>query len=220
LKSPDISLIIGHLKTLGLRSKMKRLVIYASISCLVFLAAGGCVVNSVNQPSFVEDGLSFHADVNTSVTDSYDVDPLYTLIAIMLPEQFTDLGGSWDAGPHGYGNLVDVSAQLADDVENEYDAQHPLPGGYKWVVYRTDDSFDPDGGLGDYIIDYALSFVAHNSRTGEDYTMSYATGVVDTITGGSDMGYESDQSWDNPIVVGYTGINADSLGGLKVRFRR
>jgi hypothetical protein len=198
---------------------MKRFAICIGLCCLSALVLSGCVVNSVNQPSFAGDGMSFQVDVNTSVTDVYDVDPIYMLIAIMLPEQFTDLGGSWDGGAHGVGNLVDVSAQLADDVENEYSGQHPLPGGYKWVVYRTDDSFDPEGGLGDYIIDYALSFVAHNSRTGEDYTMSYATGVMDTITGGIEMGYESDQSWDNPITVGYAGINASSLGGVKVRFR-
>lgn len=197
----------------------RRVWISLAVAAIFFMV--GCVVENVVQPATVLDGNTFNVDVTTSCNDSYDYPPLYMLIAIMLPDQFTNLGGSWDAGAQGNGALVNVTAKYGDDMDSEwYGSSHPLPAGYKWVVYRTDDSFNPTGGGGDYIVNYDLNFVAHGARTGDDFTMSYASGWCYTTMGDDEesMGLEEDQSWDNPIRVTYSAVDEASLGSIKVRF--
>jgi hypothetical protein len=197
--------------------RIRSLAILAVTALAAYLLAG-CVIIDMNHPTIAGDGETFDVTFSTEVEDLTDYPPIYFIIGVMMPDNFDWVAGTWDLVGGGNGNMVETDeATTGIDLATTYDT-HPVPAGYSWYQFRTDGTIDPTGGGGTYVTDYLFRFRAHLARTGEDYTMSYASGFVYADYSAYAMGAEEDQSWDNPITVGYAGIDTVSVGEIKVNF--
>jgi hypothetical protein len=197
--------------------RIRSLAILAATVLAAYLL-GGCVITDMNHPTIAGDGATFDVTFSTEMEDVGDYPNIYFLIGVMMPDNFDWVTATWDLVGDGNGNMVETDeATTGIDLETTYDT-HAVPAGYSWRQFRTDGTFDPTGGGGTYVTDYLFRFRAHLARTGEDYTMSYASGFVYADYTAYAMGAEEDQSWDNPITVGTAGVGTASVGEIKVNF--
>lgn len=200
---------------------MRNVLLTVTISVIVIAILGsvGCRVLNVLQPGTVADGVQFSVTVETQIDNTGDFAPGYGMLAIMLPSNWTVDGGTYDAPPpFPDGTIANYPAGVAMAVAT-YDSTHPVPGGYKWVVMRTSGTGDLDGGGGSYDVDFFVNITPHAARTGTDYWISYAVGGVEQADPATYyFGLESEQSWENPIVLGTAGLDTVSVGEIKVKF--
>jgi hypothetical protein len=198
------------------------LTVTISVIALAILGSVGCRILGHNQPTYVDDGEQFTVMVETEIDNIGDYDPGYGCIAIMLPDSFSVDGGTYDApDPFSDGTLVDTGDLGRGMAHTFYDATHPCPTDYEWQVWRTSNTYDPDGGGGAYAVDFYVDITAGLSgRTDhESFTISYAVGGYEQ--GDTDVQYfgdESEMSWDNPIHIGGVAVENVSFGEIKVDF--
>jgi hypothetical protein len=202
---------------------MRNTLIMVAICVITVAIIGsvGCRVLGHNQPTQVDDGVQFTVTVEAQIDNIGDYDPGYGCLAIMLPNSFTVDGGTYDApDPFSDGTLVDTGDLGRGMAHTWYDATHPTPAGYEWQVWRTSNTYDPDGGGGAYDVDFIVNITPGLTRTGyESFTISYAVGGYEQgDTNVNYFGDESEMSWDNPIDIGGVGINPTSVGEIKVNF--
>ena len=198
------------------------LTVAISVIAVALIGSVGCRILGHNQPTYVDDGVQFTVTVETQIDNIGDYDPGYGCLAMMLPNSFTVDGGTYDApDPFSDGTIVDTGALGRGMAHTFYDATHPTPSGYEWQVWRTSNTYDPDGGGGAYDVDFFVNITpGYSGRTDhENFTISYAVGGYQQSDPNVNyFGDESEMSWDNPIHLGGVGIGTASVGEIKVSY--